>query len=87
MIGIRNFALLLCVFFLIACKRKWTDKDKSDFYSGCLNSAVSNKEVKNPKSYCSCLLQKVVAKYPNANDAKYIKYDSTVRELARDCLK
>jgi hypothetical protein len=72
---------------LFSCKRKWTDKDKSDFYSGCLNNAVTNKDVKDPKSYCNCLLQKVVAKYPNANDAKYIKYDSTVKQLAQECLK
>jgi hypothetical protein len=84
----RNFfLLLLCVLFLVACKRKWTDNDKADFYSGCLNSATKNHDIKDPKSYCSCLLQKIVAKYPNANDAKYIKYDSTAKELARECLK
>lgn len=58
----------------------------SEFYSGCLSGASKNKEIKDPKAYCNCLLQKVVAKYPNANDAKYIKYDSTIRQLAKDCL-
>jgi hypothetical protein len=77
------FLFIVCFF---SCKRKWTDKDKSDFYSGCLSSASTNKDIKDPKSYCSCLLQKVVAKYPNANDAKYIKYDSTIRQLAKNCL-
>ena len=83
----RNYVLLLLVLCFFSCKRKWTDKDKADFYSGCLNSATTNKDVKDPKSYCNCLLQKIVAKYPNANDAKYIKYDSTIRLLARECLK
>lgn len=83
----RNFFLLLfCVLLLGACKRKWTDKDKADFYSGCLNNATKNHDIKDSKSYCSCLLQKIVAKYPNANDAKYIKYDSTAKQLARECL-
>jgi hypothetical protein len=82
----------ICSVFLLAlglfsCKRKWTDKDKADFYSGCLNTATKATEIKDPKSYCSCLLQKVVAKYPNANNAKYIKYDSSVRQLARTCLQ
>jgi hypothetical protein len=77
--------LLFCS--LLSCKRKWTDKDKNDFYSGCMSSAIANKDVTNAKSYCNCLLQKVVAKYPNASDAKYLKYDTTVRELARQCLK
>jgi hypothetical protein len=72
---------------LFSCKRKWTDKDKNDFYAGCLNNATKNADIKDPKSYCSCLLQKVVTKYPNANEAKYIRYDSTVRQLARECLK
>lgn len=77
----------LLVLALFSCKRKWTDKDKKDFYAGCLNSATKNADIKNPKSYCSCLLQKVVAKYPDANDAKYIRFDSTVRQLAIECLK
>jgi len=77
---------MLLILSLFSCKRKWTDSDKSDFYSGCLNSAVKNKDITNAKSYCNCLLQKVVAKYPNANDAKYIKYDSTIKQLARECL-
>src|SRR6266498_4806783 len=65
----RCYILILLTLSLFSCKRKWTDKDKADFYSGCLSNATKNKDIKNPKSYCSCLLQKVVAKYPNANDA------------------
>lgn len=83
----RQLVFLLCILSVVACKRKWTDRDKSDFYSGCLSSARANKDITNPKAYCSCLLEKTVAKYPNANDAKYIRYDSTVRQLAKDCLK
>jgi hypothetical protein len=83
----RKYALLLFALSLFSCKRKWTDKDKSDFYSGCLSSAQKNSDITNPKTYCNCLLQKVVEKYPNANDAKYIRYDTTVKQLAKDCLK
>jgi hypothetical protein len=83
----RYYILILLALVLFSCKRQWTDKDKADFYSGCLSSATTNKDIKDPKSYCSCLLQKVVAKYPDANDTKYIKYDSTIKNLARECLK
>jgi hypothetical protein len=83
----RYLILIFLALSLFSCKRKWTDKDKADFYSGCLSSATKNKDIKDPKSYCSCLLQKVVTKYPNANDAKYIMYDSTIKRLASDCLK
>ena len=83
----RVCVLMLLLTLLFACKRKWTAKDRSDFYSGCLSNATTNKDIKDPRSYCNCLLQKIVARYPNANDAKYIRYDSTVKQLARDCLK
>jgi len=83
----RNFILFLCCLLLFSCKRKWTEKDKNDFYAGCMSNAVNNKEVHDPKVYCNCLLQKMVVKYPNANDAKYVRYDTTVRQLSRDCLK
>jgi len=83
----RIVTFVFCVVTLVACKRKWTEKDRSDFYAGCLSGARANKDVSNPKAYCSCLLEKVVATYPNANDAKYIRYDSAVRQLAKDCLK
>ena len=78
---------IFCLIILFSCKTKWTEKDKSDFFAGCMNNAVTNKDIPNPKTYCNCLLQKIVGKYPNANDAKYIKYDSSVRRLSRDCLK
>ena len=79
--------LILVLTLIIGCKRKWTENDRRDFYSGCLSNATTNKDVKDPKSYCNCLLQKIVAKYPNANDAKYIRYDSTAKQLARTCLQ
>ena len=82
----RKYVVILLALALFSCKRKWTEKDRSEFYAGCMSSAVNNKDIKDPKLYCKCLLEKVVAKYPNANDASYIKYDTTVRQLARECL-
>ncbi|HEU4472614.1 MAG TPA: hypothetical protein VFR58_16080 [Flavisolibacter sp.] len=78
--------LLLLVSFA-SCKRNWTDKDKAEFTSGCLNRASRDMGGDSARAYCRCLLEKVVKHYPNANDAKYIRYDSTVRQLAKDCLK
>lgn len=79
--------LFLLLFALISCKRSWTEKDKNEFYSGCMSNAAINKDITNPKAYCGCLLQKIITKYPNANDAPYIKYDTTAKQLAKDCLK
>ncbi|MFL5811397.1 MAG: hypothetical protein ACJ749_17875 [Flavisolibacter sp.] len=80
---------ILILFFAVAlfsCKRKWTENDKSEFLGGCLKTAIRDMGEDKAKPYCSCLLQKIVQKYPNANDAKYIRYDSTNRQLAKDCL-
>lgn len=71
---------------LVSCKRKWTEKNRQDFYGGCLKKALSDKEIADPKQYCHCLTQKIVARYPNANDVKYIRYDSTLKKLAEECL-
>jgi len=81
---------VICILFLLtACNRKWTEKDKSEFFSGCVSSAVRDKNIGDSlaRPYCQCLLGKVVEKYPNASDAKYIRYDTTVVQLSRDCLK
>jgi hypothetical protein len=76
--------LMLCCF---SCKRKWTEKNKADFVSGCLSRQVKELGIEKARAYCSCLVEKVVQKYPNANDARYIQYDSSLRQLAKDCLK
>ena len=78
---------LLAILGFFACKRKWTNKDKSEFLSGCLNKAIKEMEESKAKPYCNCLLDKIVKKFPNANDVNYIKYDSSVALMAKDCLK
>jgi len=83
----KKMALFLLAAALVSCSRPWTEKDKSEFVSGCLSAAVRGMGEDSAKRYCRCLVEKVVAKYPNANDAKYIKYDSTVKVLAQECLK
>jgi hypothetical protein len=76
--------LVLCCF---SCKRKWTEKNKTDFVSGCMSRQVKEMGIEKARTYCSCLIEKVVQKYPNANDARYIQYDSSISRLAKDCLK
>ncbi|HWJ92420.1 MAG TPA: hypothetical protein VNR87_14990 [Flavisolibacter sp.] len=84
---IRNIIIVLIVLSAFACKRKWTEKNKSDFVSGCLSRQVKELGIEKARAYCSCLVEKVVRKYPNANDAGYIQYDSAIVRLAKDCLK
>jgi hypothetical protein len=78
--------LLLCS-LLFSCKRKWTQEDKSEFLGGCIKTAITDLGEERAKPYCSCLLNKMLERYPNANDMKYAKYDSSIVGIAKDCLK
>lgn len=71
---------------LISCSRPWTEKDKSEFLSGCLHGAAASMGSEKGKAYCQCMLGKVVARYPNARDARYLSSDTAMRGLGRDCL-
>jgi hypothetical protein len=82
-----NFIILVLALCVFSCKRKWTEKNKSDFVSGCLNKQVKEMGIEKARAYCSCLIEKVIVKYPNANDARYIQYDSAIIRLAKECLK
>lgn len=82
--------LILCLFFAIsACKRKWTEKDRSEFVSGCLSVAMKDPLIGDSlaRPYCTCLLKKMEQHYPNANDVKYARYDTAIVNMSRDCLK
>lgn len=73
--------------FLMACKRKWTEKEKTEFVAGCMKGAVRDMGEEKARLYCDCLLKKLVIRYPNANDVQYLKYDTAIVQLARECLK
>ena len=81
-----SIILLFGCLFSSSCDRKWTEKDKSEFVGGCMSRQAGELGAEKAKSYCQCLLEKVVQKYPNAYDAPYIKYDTALKKLATDCL-
>ena len=78
------FLIIICFY---SCKRKWTQEDKTQFLGGCLKGAIKDMGESKAKPYCNCLLEKIVTKYPNAKDAAYLKYDTTIVRLSQDCLK
>jgi hypothetical protein len=83
---VRYFFLAALVVFLAGCQRSWTEKDKSEFLSGCISGSIGELGTGKAKTYCHCMLNRIMDKYPNANDAKYLKYDSTMARLGKDCL-
>jgi hypothetical protein len=51
-----------------SCKNTWDQDDKDMFYKSCMDEA--NKWAGDKaKPYCDCMLEKIIKKYPNENDA------------------
>ena len=61
--------LLLPLIALCSCKGSWDEDDKKVFYQSCLDEAKGWVKPEKAKPYCDCVLDKVLAKYPNESDA------------------
>lgn len=59
------FAIILCA---TSCKNTWSQEDKDTFYKSCMDEANTWAGDK-AKPYCDCMLEKMMKKYPNENDA------------------
>ena len=62
--------LLPSVLFFTACKNTWSQEDKDMFYQSCIDDA--NTWAGSPdkaKTYCDCMIEKMMQKYPSVNDA------------------
>ena len=73
--------------FLFSCNRPWTDSDKKNFMGGCMSGALKDMKPEKAQAYCSCMLEKVQKRYPNAADAKYLKSDTALYSIGRECMK
>ena len=63
-------ALLLLIVMTTACKNTWDQEDKDLFYQACMEDAntwAGSQE--KAKTYCNCVLDKVMQKFPNEGDA------------------
>ena len=83
----RNYGWLLLALALASCTSEWNEKNRSEFVSGCINGAVKDMPAEKARKYCHCMLEKVMARYPNAADVIYIKNDTAMAAMAKDCLK
>jgi hypothetical protein len=62
--------LMLMVFFFAACKGSWDNEDKQAFYGDCLEQANTWAGSQDKaKSYCDCVVEKMMKKFPNETDA------------------
>ena len=61
---------LLLAVISSSCKNTWTQSDKESFYEACMEDANkwSGGQDKS-KTYCDCVIIKVMEKYPHVGDA------------------
>ncbi len=77
---------LVAVFSITSCgnRNKWTEKDKSEFIEACISEASVVMEI-DGETYCACMLEKIMVKYPDPKDADKVTMEE-VTEWAQDCL-
>lgn len=67
----KKIALIALVLFgLSACKNTWDNDDKRLFYQSCMDEANSwAGSQEKAKTYCDCVIEKVMVKFPSETDA------------------
>jgi hypothetical protein len=61
--------LVASMFIISACKNGWSVAERNDFINTCTQAAAVNMGQAKAKSYCTCMQQKLEAKYPNSQNA------------------
>lgn len=64
----------------------WDDQTKAAFVANCTNEAKSRMNEAAAKEYCDCMLDKIVAKYPNPAEANNMTITET-QDMAKECVK
>lgn len=83
------FVLLLNTLTLACSQKKdikWSAKDQKDFTESCIENAKSGIGEENAIKYCDCMMEKMMKKYPDINDAEKISMGETM-ELANECAR
>ena len=61
---------ILLLLPVLSCKNTWDDEDKKMFYQSCMDAAKGDGHPDDKaKTYCDCLMEKMMTKYPNESDA------------------
>lgn len=64
----------------------WDEQTKAAFVANCTKESKDKMAEDAAREYCNCMLEKIVAKYPNPVDANNMTIQET-QEMARDCVK
>lgn len=76
--GIKQLLLFALVALLVSCgSGSWPSEKQDEFLDECAAEGGG-------RSYCRCYLDQVMEKYPNADDAAKMDFETAV-ELADKC--
>lgn len=66
-----KFVVFICLILaLSSCKNTWDEESKDAWRSACLENAHNMFATpKQASTYCDCVLDKIIERYPNLNDA------------------
>lgn len=78
--AIRYLFSLSIISLLGSCQAKWTEDNKKDFMTKCIDEGGAAKQ------YCGCVYERLSAEYKNPNEAMKSMRDSSYIELAYPCL-
>lgn len=69
----------------------WSEAQKTEFISSCVNTAVKSLSKDKAEAYCSCMEQKFEIKYPDPNDASKITAEDLqtpeMKAMIQSCLE
>jgi hypothetical protein len=51
-----------------SCKNTWSQEDKDNYTTTCMEGLNGQVNPDKAKGYCNCMLDKLVERYPNVND-------------------
>lgn len=66
-------------------KATWSDADKTSFSTECVNGASAAMGADGAQKYCDCMLQKLMDKYPKAEDVGAVNMDE-MSAMAQECI-
>jgi hypothetical protein len=64
----------------------WNETSRKTFIDKCVEGSTKNMGADKANSYCSCMLEKIQAKYPVADSSANMTM-AQMMDLAKDCLK
>ena len=79
--------LVAVVLSFTACKPKgWTESQKDQTKKGCLDGLAGKVDKDFASQYCSCMLDKVIKKYPNYEDLDKKGTEAEGKEIGLSCI-